>query len=295
MTTGSDTNDFADETFRRLVRESPDVVLLLNENLAVRYASHSTERALGQSPEEVEGRHFSEYLHPEETGRVLGELFAAPENGGAGRFVEFRVRHADGSWPFFEAGCVRWPDGSGTEAYAVYLRDITVRKAVEQDLAYRALHDPLTGVGNRRLLTDRLGHAVARTLRRQTSCAVLYVDIDNFKSINDAFGHEAGDHLLATLARWMIDCLRPEDTVARLGGDEFTVLIEDAATPEDAADVAGRLAEALRSPVEWRGGRLRVTVSIGIALSGPETDSPEALLRAADAAMYRAKNRNRPD
>ena len=294
MEARSGTGGFADETFRRLVRESPDVVLLLGLDSNVRYASRSVERALGRTPEEVTGRHLSEYLHPEEAGRVLEELFAAPENGRGGRFIELRMHHADGSWRYFEAGCVRWPDDSGPEAFAVYLRDITARKAVEQDLAYRALRDPLTGIGNRRLLMDRLGHAVARIARRQTSCAVLYVDIDNFKSVNDNFSHEAGDYLLVTTARRMIDCLRPEDTVARLGGDEFAILIEDAAAPEDAADVADRLAEALRSPAEWRGRRLQVTVSIGIAFSSPETDSPEALLRAADAAMYRAKNRNRP-
>lgn len=284
-----------DDTFRWLVRESPDAVLLLDKDSTVRYASRAVERLVGQSPEVVTGRRFSEYLYPEDAERVLQELFAAPESGADGRFVEFRALHADGAGRYLEAGCVRRTGDSGTQAFAVYLRDVTDRKSLEESLAYRALRDSLTGVGNRGLFMDRLGHAVARTARRQTSCAVLFVDVDDFKSVNDNFGHGAGDHLLVTLARRMTACLRPEDTIARLGGDEFAILLEDATSPENVADVAARISDALQAPVEWRGRTLRVTASIGVASSSPQTESPEALLQAADAAMYRIKNRNRTD
>jgi len=169
------------------------------------------------------------------------------------------------------------------------VRDITERKAFEQQLSYLAFHDPLSGLPNRALFMDRLEHALARAARRQSAAAVLFLDLDNFKVINDSLGHKAGDELLVETAKRIQACLRPEDTAARLGGDEFTILLEEVAEIGDAIRVAERIAQELATPFKLDRQEVFSTASIGIALSAPGHDRPDALVRNADAAMYRAK------
>jgi diguanylate cyclase (GGDEF)-like protein/PAS domain S-box-containing protein len=156
----------------------------------------------------------------------------------------------------------------------------------EERLAYRAFHDPLTGLANRPLFLNRLEHARARAKRQSGKLAVLFMDLDNFKVINDSLGHGIGDRLLVTVAERLRTCVRPQDTVARLGGDEFVALLEGLADADDATRVADRIMEELREPFDIDGHTLHASASIGIAL---ETASGEDLLRAADIAMYRAK------
>ena len=173
------------------------------------------------------------------------------------------------------------------------VQDITERKVLERQLEHQALHDPLTDLPNRLLFMDRLKHALARTERREESIAVLFLDLDNFKLINDSFGHAVGDQLLLQVADRLDSCMRPQDTVARFGGDEFTILLEDGAEEDDATLVAKRIIEELRAPFALLGYELFVTTSIGIALSGRAHGQPslmEDLLRDADVAMYRAKS-----
>ena len=173
------------------------------------------------------------------------------------------------------------------------LRDVSERKRFEEQLAHRASHDALTSLPNRSLFRDRLGLAFARAARRSTRTAVLFLDIDHFKVVNDSLGHTAGDHLLVLVAERLGGVVRPEDTLARLGGDEFVVLVEGIASPHDALGVAGRLESALEQPFALSGGEVFVSASIGIAISGGPESSPESLVRDADAAMYRAKERGR--
>jgi diguanylate cyclase (GGDEF)-like protein/PAS domain S-box-containing protein len=156
----------------------------------------------------------------------------------------------------------------------------------EERLAYRAFHDPLTGLANRSLFLNRLEHARARAKRQKGELAVLFMDLDNFKVINDSLGHDIGDRLLVTVAERLRACIRPQDTVARLGGDEFVALLEDLADADAAPRVAGRILDELREPFEIDGHRLHTSASIGIAL---DAGSGGDLLRAADTAMYRAK------
>ena len=173
------------------------------------------------------------------------------------------------------------------------VQDITERKALEKQLEHQAFHDPLTDLPNRHLFMDRLEHALARMDRREESIAVLFLDLDNFKLINDSFGHPVGDQLLVQVADRLESCMRPQDTVARFGGDEFTVLLEDATGVDDAALVAKRIIEELKAPFALLGYEVFVTTSIGIALSRRtpgRRDLPEDLLRDADAAMYQAKD-----
>ena len=168
-------------------------------------------------------------------------------------------------------------------------KDITERKELEEKLAHQAFHDPLTDLPNRSLFLNRVDHALKRAGRRGENVAVLFMDLDNFKVINDSLGHEVGHELLVAVAGRLSSCLRPTDTAARLGGDEFVVLLEDVEDPREATNVALRIEEALRAPF-WVGGHnLFVTTSVGIALGGEDKERSGDLLRNADLAMYRAK------
>src|SRR5256885_1812112 len=154
---------------------------------------------------------------------------------------------------------------------------------------HQAFHDSLTKLPNRALFSDRLQHALDRMTRRQESIAVLFLDLDEFKPINDSFGHDAGDRLLIAVGRRLQSCLRPEDTIARLGGDEFTVLLEDITDVRYAILVAERIAEALKKPFELDGQEASVTASIGIAVGTGRRSTPDELVRSSDQAMYEAK------
>jgi diguanylate cyclase (GGDEF)-like protein/PAS domain S-box-containing protein len=175
----------------------------------------------------------------------------------------------------------------------VTFKDITERKALEQQLHHQAFHDPLTELPNRALFMDRLEHALTRANRRGNKVAVLFTDLDNFKVINDSLGHEIGDRLLVAVAERLKACLRPEDTVARLGGDEFTILVEDIASVDEGVQVAERIAEILRPPFALEDQEVFATASTGIALNDPAQEQPADLLRHADLAMYRAKHRGK--
>jgi diguanylate cyclase (GGDEF)-like protein len=171
--------------------------------------------------------------------------------------------------------------------------DLSERKAAERAIRHLALHDPTTGVPNRRLLMDRLEHALARASREHSITAVLFCDIDRFKEINDAYGHRAGDAVLQTTAQRLGEVLRHYDTVARVGGDEFVVLLERLANPTDAAKLAERARLALSEPIAIDNTDIHVTVSIGVALTVAAAHNPDTLLRRADDAMYDAKDRGR--
>jgi diguanylate cyclase (GGDEF)-like protein len=162
-----------------------------------------------------------------------------------------------------------------------------------EELAHQAFHDSLTELPNRALFADRLEHALERTNRRKAAVAVLFLDLDDFKPINDNFGHEAGDQLLTAVAQRIKTCVRPEDTVARLGGDEFTVLLEDIADVRYAIAVAERIEASLQDPFHIAGHEATVTASLGIAVSSGRESSPEDLIRHSDQAMYIAKQKGR--
>jgi diguanylate cyclase (GGDEF)-like protein len=171
----------------------------------------------------------------------------------------------------------------GLPLYSVY-KSASSSLGRERD----ALHDSLTGLPNRTLFLDRVEHAVARSRRQGTSIAVLFLDLDGFKAVNDRFGHAAGDDLLNTVAQRLVSCVREADSVARLGGDEFAVLLEDVGRPEDVEELAGRILAALRSEIVIAGHDVVVGTSIGVAIAAPDDDA-SGLLRDADMAMYRAK------
>jgi diguanylate cyclase (GGDEF)-like protein/PAS domain S-box-containing protein len=215
---------------------------------------------------------------------------SARPDGSDGDAREFEVRRADGTTAFLLAAAVSLSPERGWLAVAV---DVTQRKASEQEAQYGALHDSLTGLPNRRLLVDRLQRAVARAARTGNLVGVLFCDLDHFKSINDQFGHAAGDAVLTQVARRVQRPLRDTDTVARTGGDEFVVLLDDLTDTADAARIAERIRNMFAEPVDFEGQLLHVTTSIGIALSVDRDDRIEALLARADDALYRAKEDGR--
>ena len=177
----------------------------------------------------------------------------------------------------------------GRPAVLAAIQDVTERNSLQAELQHQAFHDSLTNLANRALFSDRVEHAIARGARDETTPAVLLLDLDNFKTVNDSLGHTAGDELLVAVAQRLRAVLRPSDTAARLGGDEFAVLFEDLTGADEACDVAGRVIDALVDPFALSGTQVVVHASAGIALAEAGAD-PDALLRNADAAMYSAKN-----
>jgi diguanylate cyclase (GGDEF)-like protein/PAS domain S-box-containing protein len=203
---------------------------------------------------------------------------------------EFRMRHADGSWRSLitRGAAIRHPSGNAMRL-AGSMSDLTEQRGAEQKLRHDALHDSLTGLSNRTLFIDRIDQLLQRALRDPAlGCAVLFLDIDRFKLINDSLGHSIGDRLLVAFADRLSNALRPGDTVARLGGDEFAVLLTGADKPEEALVIAERLHEALAKPFSIDGNELFVNASIGISLSAAQVSAAD-LLRNADIAMYDAK------
>ena len=164
------------------------------------------------------------------------------------------------------------------------------REALQEALLHQAFYDKLTGLPNRALLFDRLQHSFLEAVRNQQAIALLFVDLDGFKSVNDRLGHAMGDQLLVEVAKRMLSVIRPEDTVARLGGDEFTVLVKDPRSLDVATDMANRVLETISEPYQINGVDLSISASIGVSMAYPKGDQPEDLLREADDAMYQAKS-----
>ncbi len=246
------------------------------------------EDALGNEPEVL-----MELVHPDERPTIE----AAVRDHLSGRTehyeAEYRMRTARGTyrWMLSRALAVRGSDGRALRL-AGSQTDVTDRKVAELQLQHDALHDALTGLPNRVLFQDRLGHLVRRRLRTAGTSAVLFLDLDRFKIVNDSLGHLVGDGLLVDVALRLREAVRPGDTVARLGGDEFTVLLEDLVDYEGAKVIADRVLEALEAPFVVDDQDVYLSASIGIAMVPPGA-TPEEVIRDADAAMYRAKNEGR--
>lgn len=278
----------SEERFRSLVQNASDGVIVLGEDGLVRYASPALARILGRDPKAALDRAFIVDVHPEDRGTLEGRLADVTSTAGAEAQVEFRIRHADGTWRTIEGLAKNLLDDPAVSGVVINYRDITERKALEEELRRQAFHDVLTGLANRSLFRDRLGHALARAARGGRTTAVLYLDLDDFKAVNDRFGHVEGDRLLVAVAERLRTSTRASDTVARLGGDEFAVIVEE--TDSSAAGrAAGRLLEALEPAFGVGGTEVEVRASIGIAVQTRAREDGDELLRRADIAMYAAK------
>ncbi|MBV9386937.1 MAG: EAL domain-containing protein [Chroococcidiopsidaceae cyanobacterium CP_BM_ER_R8_30] len=276
--------------FRLLIQNSSDIISIVNLGGTILYVSPSVTRILGYNPEEMLGKNVFEFIHAEDSLKSLNTLSYLIQTEGTTTQIECRVRRQDGSWCFLESTSSNLLVEPSVMGIVVNSRDLTERKVAEERLLHAALYDALTGLPNRTLFMERLQHAVEYAKRHKDFLfAVLFLDLDRFKFINDSFGHSFGDQFLLHIAESLRTCLRSVDVAARLGGDEFAILLEGIRDISDAVRVATRLQQQLSLPITLGRQQLSTTVSIGIALSTISCDQPEDLLRNADIAMYRAK------
>ncbi len=257
----------------------------------VTFQSPSVRKVLGYGSEELIGRPLLELIHESDrvsVQAILDEMTSLSSLEPA--TVVFRWRHSDGSWREVEATVTNLLKDPTVAGLVLNGRDVTEQAELQAQLAHQAFHDPLTDLANRTLFRDRVEHTLDRRTAHDAPVAVLFVDIDDFKTVNDSLGHAAGDELLVELASRIRGCLRAGDTAARLGGDEFAILLEDTTSAED---VATRIGEALADPFVLNVKEVFVTASIGISISEVGQGGADELLRNADAAMYAAKSRGK--
>jgi diguanylate cyclase (GGDEF)-like protein/PAS domain S-box-containing protein len=269
------------------VEHTPVGIRWMGPDGTILRANQAELETLGYSSEEYVGKNFAAFhVDPEVAADTLRRLRAGeplPD-------VETRLRRRDGSICYgLVSASARFDGGEFVHARCL-TRDITERKRVEQQLLHAALHDALTDLPNRAFLVERVSQAQARVRRDPNyRFAVLFIDSDNFKAVNDSLGHAAGDRLLTEIAGRLRTCVRPGDVVARLGGDEFAVLLEEIVDRPDVEQVARRIRDTLAAPVSFPGRDIVATASIGVALSQPGCKESQDLLRDADLAMYHAK------
>ncbi len=264
----------------RLFEMTSDLLAAISLDGRFTLLNPAWEQVLGWTVEELKARPMQELVHPDDLEQTLALTLAGHHR--PAQFVNFtnRYRHRDGSWRW-----LLWSARCDGVAWYAAAKDVTDRMWLER----QALHDPLTKLPNRLLLMDRARQALARLHRSQGLVALLFIDLDRFKAINDNMGHAVGDHLLISVAERLAEMLRDSDTVARLGGDEFVILAEDLDSDAEALGVAERVLYALEEPFEVGSAGVSMLASVGVSVShDPEAD-PEDMLREADVAMYRAK------
>lgn len=287
----------AEEGYRLLVERVPAVVYAAEPGPmgCWDYVSPQIEGMLGFTAHEwlAEPGAWMRQLDPRDHAAVLEHERAIVENRSAIESTDtYRLRHRDGTTVWVRDDATLLWGADGRAVFHGVLVDVTREKQLEERLAHEVVHDPLTGLPNRRLFHDRVGHALLAAARSGDAVVVLFIDLDDFKTINDTFGHAAGDEVIGAVARRLQMCARAGDTAARLGGDEFAVLVENL-DADRAVALADRILAQLRdTPVEFSGHTAVVGASIGIAVAA-RGDTTETLLRNADLAMYRAKTQGR--
>jgi diguanylate cyclase (GGDEF)-like protein/PAS domain S-box-containing protein len=275
--------------FRSLVQHSSDVILVTRTDGTIRFASPSAARVFGYDPAAMIRQPVPDLLHPEDRERAAAFFKDAATAPGVTGPVEWRFRQPDGSWLHAEILATNLLHDVTVKGIVLNTRDVSERKRLEEQLTHQAFHDPLTGLANRALFRDRVSHALAVARRRGHQISVLFLDLDDFKTVNDSLGHHEGDRLLIAASERFLACARTADTVARLGGDEFAILIEGADGREGLPE---RLGDAMAHPFTLSGNQVRVTASIGVATASGD-DTADDLLRNADVAMYAAKRRGK--
>ncbi len=279
----------SEDRFRSLVQHAADTTIVMSEQGVVTYASPAAVALAGRPLDAIVGQPALDLVHPDDRELVSLQIAAQlTEDAGVGT-VEFRLADGTGGWRVGEATVSDLRGRPSVGGFVANVRDITDRKEAEELLAHQAVHDPLTGLANRTLILDRAQQMLCRAERMQLPIAAMFVDLDNFKEVNDTLGHEAGDELLRSVADRFRTTVRASDTVGRLGGDEFVVLAEGLSLAAGPETLAERFQEVLREPfvIERAASPLLITASIGVAVGRRE--QAEELLRDADIALYRAK------
>ncbi len=277
----------SEQRFRSLVQNANDLIVVLEPDLTIRYVTPSVVTLLGHEPSDLVGGTLDDRLHPDEREQAVARLRDEARTESSVTH-EFRLCRADGIWRTFEAALSDLLHDPAVRGLVLTARDVSDRRALEDQLTRQAFHDALTGLANRALLADRVKHALDRAARTHTDVAVVFLDVDDFKTINDSLGHEAGDEMLVELAARLTQCMRGSDTAARLGGDEFAIVLEDTKGVEGAAAFAERVLAAIAAPLTIAGTQINPRASIGITFGTSGQTSGE-LLRNADVAMYQAK------
>jgi diguanylate cyclase (GGDEF)-like protein/PAS domain S-box-containing protein len=282
------------QRFRSLVQHAFDVIAVLDGDGTLVYASPSLSALLGQPVESYLGESLPALAHAEDAQALRAALQAATVAPDDPARAEVRLRHADGTLRWGDLSLINRLADPSVQGIVVNLRDITERKRNEANLERLALHDSLTGLPNRASLMQELERMLRSQVQRSEGVALLFVDLNAFKAVNDQHGHAAGDRLLVAAAQRLRHALRPADVLARLGGDEFIVLTPGVCSAGEAVAVADRLHDALSAPFRWPGLEVAVSCSVGIALAPSGPTSSQELIAAADRAMYEAKARGVP-
>ena len=282
-------DDFDD--VEALTIATADMITVATADGVYRYDSPASRRLFLWEPVELDGRHQEQFAHPDDVESMRNASRSSLLSDGF-YSMTYRFRCGDGSYRWIEATYHR-VESVGETFVVGSVRDIAQRKEADVLLQQQASTDPLTGVANRTVLMDRMQQALHRLGRSQGVLAVLFLDLDRFKVINDSLGHHAGDGVLRALAERLLGFIRPADTLARLGGDEFVIIAEDLTDERAAVELGERIAEAGRKPFRIGDEEYVCTMSVGIATTADAHHGPESLLQEADLALYRAKDRGR--
>jgi diguanylate cyclase (GGDEF)-like protein/PAS domain S-box-containing protein len=282
----------SEQRFRRLFDRNPTGVAVIDDLGVIVEANHALCELLGFEHDDLVGSNYDEYVHPDELGAVRQrrqQMLGSPD---AVAETQRRFLHADGSIRHVRTLITRVVD-AGRFLSIVSFDDVTAHLEAQRRLEHAAMHDPLTGLPNRRLLSQRLEQALARCRRGDHAVALLFLDLDRVKRVNDEFGHDAGDQILTVIAQRLLAVVRFEDTAARIGGDEFVIVCESISDADEVTALADRVLAAVNESVTCGERSVMLTASIGIATSFTGETGVDEMLRAADMAMYEAKTAGR--
>ncbi len=279
-----------EQRFAALVQRATDMITVIDAEGLLKYESPAVERILGWPAGHRLGMRGEDFVHPQHRAAADAAGRAVIADPAKSQTVELRLRDSRGAWRWVETTVTNLLDEPTVQGVVINHRVVDERKSLEDELIRRAFHDPLTGLANRGQLIGRVKGSAARSGAGRCGKSVLFIDLDDFKTVNDGFGHDAGDRLLVEVSERLKRCVGAKDLVARLGGDEFAVLIEDGSARGDVArTVAQGIIDALEEPFDVSGHRTRVSASIGIAEYGRSATDADSVLMRADIAMYHAK------
>lgn len=281
----------ARERYRTIFENTGTATAIINKDASITLANSQAETLLGYSKEELENKSFMEFIFDQEQkDKIDGYLQQIEVSNSKPNSYELRMinRHGAAKDVFLTVTLI-----PGTDEKVVTMLDITAQKKTEEIIRKSAYHDPLTGLPNRKFFHERLTQELARAMRLNTQLAVMFLDLDDFKEVNDTFGHDAGDNMLCEVASRLREIKRESDIVSRLGGDEFTLLLTDINGPHEAGIVAERILQVFQKPVIISGNKIFIKASIGISIGTQDGTKPGTLLKKADDAMYLVKRKGK--
>ncbi|MCU1405617.1 MAG: sensor-containing diguanylate cyclase/phosphodiesterase, partial [Glaciihabitans sp.] len=286
----------SEHRFRGILQNTSDIIVIVDPTGEISYSTPSLGRNLGMTSEQLLGRNLAEFLHPKDAVEALSLFAASAARAPQSKVVgDWRLKHLNGSLIAFEVLSNNLLDDPRVGGIVLTMRDVAERRALEEQLTHQAFHDALTGLPNRALFHDRAEHALTRTKRLGTLVAMVMLDLDDFKIVNDTRGHSAGDELLVHVAARLQAAFRKDATVSRFGGDEFAILVEDLSDLEQAEMFAERALQPFKRSFVVQGEELTVGASVGLVVAGGSEDILDMteLLRFADLALYAAKERGK--